>query len=192
MTVRILIAFLLLFKIGYSQILTADAMKVKTAFDNLSADTNSKKLQEDYIAAFPSDSNSFLKIFGPEKFDQLYSESYKYLEALEKCAATFPIEVINKCIDIGKDLGWDADAVGQLQQMSVDLAIKCTTVFVSKYKTLEGKEQNNLINFYADVENHNAYPEYQELINKLNSIGEKDIAKKLEIARTIRMNRHDH
>jgi hypothetical protein len=192
MTTRILITFLLLFKIGYSQTLIADAMKVKTAFDNLSVDTNSKKLQQAYIAAFPSDTNTFLKVFQTEMFDQLYMDSYKYLEAFEKCAIIFPTEVIGKCVDIGKDLVWEEDAVGQLQHMSVKLAIKHVIVFVSKYKTLDGKEQNQLINFYADVENHSAYPEYQELINTLNSIGEKGIAKELETVRAIRKGRHDH
>ena len=192
MTTRILISFLLFCKVGYSQTLIADAKKVKSAYENLSADTNSKKLQQVYIAAFPPETNSFFAIFQTTKFDQLYMDSYKYIEAFEKCAATFPTEVIGKCVDIGKNLVWDADAVGELQQISVNLAIKHLTVFISKYKTLDKREQDKLINFYADVENHSAYPEYQELIDKLKLVGEIDIAKKFETARTIRMKRQDH
>jgi hypothetical protein len=192
MTARILIGFILLFKVGYSQTLIAEALKVKTAYDNLSADTNSGKLQQVYITSFPSNTNSFLKVFQTEKFDQLYMDSYKYIDVFEKCATNFPAEVIDKCVDIGKNLVWDADAVGQLQHISVNLAVSHTAIYVTKYKTLSSKEQSSLINFYADVENHSAYPEYQELINKLNLIGENNIAKDLETARTIRKRKRDH
>lgn len=169
-----------------------DVTKVKSAYENLSADKNSKKLQQDYISAFPSDTKTFLAVFQSDKFDQLYSDSHKYIEALENCATNSPTEVISKCVDIGKNLVWDADAVGLLQHISVDIAIQHPPTFVSKYKTLNDKEQDKLINFYADVENHSAYPEYQDLIDKLNSIGEKDIAKKLETARTFRKAKHGH
>ena len=192
MRIKFLFIFLLLSIYGYSQALIPDAVKVKTAFNNFSADTNSKKLQQIYVAAFPSDTKTFLKVFQAEKFDQLYMNSYKYLEAFEKCATTFPTQVIGKCVDIGKNLVWDADAVGQLQQISVQLATKYVKIFVKKYKTLDSKAQDKLLTFYADVENYNAYPEFQELILRLKSIGETDIAKKLDRARTLRKAGSNH
>ena len=192
MRVKLLLIFLVLSLCSHSQTLIPEAIKVKAAFNKLSADTNSKKLQQLYIAAFPSDTKTFLKIFQTEKFDQLYSDSYKYLDAFEKCATTFPSQVISRCVDIGKNLVWDADAVGQLQQISVRLAIHHLTFFVNKYKTFDSKAQNHLLRFYADVENFKAYPEYQELINKLKNIREADIAKKLESARILRMAEDDH
>ena len=192
MRIKLLLIFILFFECAHSQTLIPDALKVKTAFDDLSADTNSKKLQQIYVAAFPSDTKIFLKVFQTEKFDQLYMHSYKYLEAFEKCATRLPTEVVGKCIDIGKNLVWDADAVGQLQEISVRLALKHLTTFVNKYKTLGSKAQDKLLTFYADVENYNAYPEFQELIDKLKNIGEKDIAKKLGSARTIRKSRQNH
>jgi hypothetical protein len=192
MRIKLLLIFLLLSLGSHSQILIPDATKVKAAFNKLSADTNSKKLQQLYVAAFPSDTKTFLKIFQTEEFDQLYLDSYKYLDAFEKCAKTFPTQVISKCLNIGKNLDWDADAVGQLQQISVRLAIRHLALFVNKYKTLNSKAQNHLLRFYADVENFKAYPEYQELINKLKNVGEGDIAKKLENERTLRMAKTDH
>jgi hypothetical protein len=191
MRIKLLSIFLLFSLSSHSQTLIPDAKKVKTAFDKLSADTNSKELQQLYVAAFPSDTKTFLKIFQTEKFDQLYSDSYRYIDAFEKCAKNFPIQVISKCVDIGKNLVWDADAVGELQHISVQLSIHHLPSFVKKYKTLDSKAQNHLLRFYADVENFKGYPEYQELINKLKIIGEVDIAKKLENARTIRMAKND-
>ena len=115
-----------------------------------------------------------------------------YFKLLEICSQNFPKEAINKCIDIGKNLVWDADAVGELQNLSVNLAIKYFKIFVDKFKTLNSKEQQSLINFYADVENQSSYPEFQKLINKFKKIGETGITKELETARSIRMKRQDH
>jgi hypothetical protein len=91
----------------------------------------------------------------------LYSNSYNYLEALERCAGHFPAEVISKCVDIGKDLVWDADAVGDLQEISVSLASKYANIFIKKYNALSSKKQNKLMVFYADVEKHGSYNIYQ-------------------------------
>jgi hypothetical protein len=174
---------------GFAQQLIPEALKVKTAYERLRMSANSKELQQNYISAFPSDSRTFLKVFMTEKFDQLYTNSYLYIDILDTCSDNFPKEVLSKCIDIGKNLVWNADAVGSLQRLSVNLAIKNPQLFVNKYQTLNDKEQESLINFYADVENHDAYDEYQKLINAAKSIGEIGISKKLEIARTERKKR---
>ena len=177
------VAFLFFLMSVSSQTLIPDAVKIKTAFEKLSVEPDNKQFQKNYITAFPSDTKTFLSVFQTEKFDQLYSESDKYLDTLEQCATTFPVEVISKCINIGKNLVWDADAVGQLQKISVRIDVRYTSYFVSKYRKLNKKEQDRLINFYADVENHRVYKSYQDLIDKLNSVGQMDISKKLEIAR---------
>lgn len=189
-----LLPLVLLFFTGpiISQTLHPQAVKIKTAFEKLSLDTNNRKLQKNFVAAFPSDAQTFLDIFLPEKLDQLYSESYRYLQMLKRCAKTIPKNVIGKCIDIGKDLVWDADAVGHMQKIIVELSMDYLKVFIGKFGTLSTDEQNRLINFYADVENHNAYTIYQDLIDKLNAIGRTDITAKLEVARTDRKNRQGH
>jgi len=192
MNTHFLLFFLLFCRFTFSQTLSPEALKVKTAFENLSADDNSKRVQRIYIAAFPSNTKTFLNVFHPEKFDQLYTGSFKYLEAFEKCSTNFPKKVLNKCIDIGKNLVWDADAVGQLQHISVRLSVKFLSIFVNKYKSLTNEEQEKLITFYADVENFDHYSEFQELIDKLNNIGETDIANKLISGRTLRKSNRDH
>jgi hypothetical protein len=192
MKTRIFISLLLFCKAGFTQTLNADAIRVKSAYEIFLTDTSSKKLQQVYIDSFPSNANSFLAIFQSTEFDQLYIDSYKYIEALEKCETTFPKEVISKCVYIGKNLAWDADAIGHLQQISVDLALIHLNVFITKYKTLDKKDQNKLITFFADVENHKAFQQYQKLIDKLESVGEIDIALKLDSARAIRIKSFEH
>jgi hypothetical protein len=192
MTTRIFISLLLFCKVGFTQTLNADAIRVKSAYEIFLTDTSSKKLQKIYIDSFPSDANSFLAIFQSTEFDQLYMDSYKYIEAFEKCGTTFPEEVISKCVDIGKNLAWDADAIGHLQLISVDLALTHLNVFITKYKTLNKKDQSKLITFFADVENHKTFQQYQKLINKLESVGEIDIALKLDSARAIRIKSFEH
>jgi hypothetical protein len=186
------ITFLLTFKCLISQTLMPVASKLKTAYEKLLSDTGNNKLQERYIVAFPSDTKTFLNIFQTKNFDQLYENSYQYLELFEKCAPAFPKEVLSKCMEIDKNLIWDADAVGQLQQISVSLSVKYFTIFIAQYRTLSSKEQNGLINYYADIENYNAYSEYQDLIDKLNSVGQRDISNKLQNARTKRKKLKDH
>jgi len=186
------ISSLLFIATGFSPTLIPEALKLQTAFANLSADPDNKRLQENYIAAFPTDTKTFLIVFQQEKFDQLYSESNKYINELERCSTSFPEKAMSKCINIGKNLIWDADAVGELQQISVTLNARYISVFISLYKNLKNKEQENLIQFYANVENHGTYKIYQDLIDKLNSVGQRDISEKLETARTSRKLQKDH
>lgn len=176
----------------FSQTLFPEAQKIKYAFEKLSADSNNQKLQIEYIESFPSDTKSFLKVFQTYNSEQLYSVSFEYLGMLKQCAENFPEKVLSKCIDIGKNLVWEADAVGGLQHLSVEIAVKNVNIFVEKYKTLNSKEQNHLIKFYADVENHRAYTEYQDMIEALKSVGEMNIARKFEKARAIRIKEKDH
>jgi hypothetical protein len=58
----------------------------------------------------------------------------------------------------------------------VELGNKYTTIFVQKLNSLKPVEQSNLIKFLADVENHDAYPEYKQLIKAINDAGQKDLA----------------
>lgn len=180
------ISFLIILNVTFSQPLIPVAEELITAFVKLKSDANNKQLQADYIRVFPSDTKTFLSVFHTENFDQLYNDSDKYIDAFEKCGITFPGVVMEKCIAIGKNLAWDADAVGKLQQISVELAVLYPSVFVAEFKKLDYENQTNLITFYADVENHKAYPVYQELIIQLKNIDQGGIIKKLESARSTR------
>jgi hypothetical protein len=52
--------------------------------------------------------------------------------------------------------------------------------------------QKRLIVFYADVENHQAFPECQLIIEQLKKLGEGDLAHMFEAARFSRMNQKVH
>ncbi len=175
-----------------SQSLLPESIRIKKAFDHLSADPSSKVMQAEYVAAFPENTNDFLRVFNPKQFDQLYQNSFEYLNVLEKCGTSFPNEVINKCIHIGKNLVWDADAVGQLQHICVRMASAHPTVFLKQVDKLRTIEKDSLISFLADVENHNTFKDYQQLIDVLNSIGEVQIAERFENERSKRKSRKDH
>ncbi len=193
LTMKTLFLFLIMFNATYSQSLIPEALTVKTAFDSLLLDSTSTSRQQIYVSAFPSDTKTFLRVFASKKFDQLY-DGHDYIETFERCAANFPVEVISKCVDIGKNLVWDADAVSYLQHMSVRLAIDHTTVFIKKFQTLSKAKQSSLVTFYADVENHRVYQAYNELLAKLNSAGASKIANALAEAKTLRIEKgkHDH
>lgn len=192
MKILLTAAILTLFEMSFCQSLLPQAVRVKKAYEMHLQDTAASTGKMGYVTAFPSNSEVFLKVFNPKTFDQLYSVSYNYIDALQQCAASYPKEVISKCVDIGKELTWNADAVGYLQKASVTLAAKYPGLFVDKYKRLHENEKKKLIGFYADVENHSAYPEYQELIDSVKRIGSTAIAKRLETARVEREKVKNH
>jgi hypothetical protein len=175
---------------SFSQTLFPEGQKLKQAYEKLVIDSFNPKLQINYVEAFPSDTGIFLKIFASPKFDQLY-DGFQYIFLFEQCGRLFPKEVIGKCIDIGKNLRWDADAVGYLQRISINLATRNIPEFVAKYNSLSEKKRDDLLNFYADMEDP-TFKGFQDLIDELKSVGETSITFKLEKARTDRMQRQHH
>jgi hypothetical protein len=115
-----------------------------------------------------------------------------YINALNICATSFPYSVISKCLDISKHLVWDADAVGYLRELDMELIITHLPLFIRKFNTLNIAEQDSLIAFYADIENFSAYPEYQHLVNDLKALHQDALCKKLVMAKRKRMRSRDH
>lgn len=186
----ILFLFLLIAVKALPQQLSVESKKVKNAFTELIRTGYTSASMLNYIECFPSDTQTFLPMFASEKFDQLY-DGHEYIDALEKCGGRYPKEVIRKCINIGKDLAWDADAVAYLQDASVRLAFSNPSIFAQEYHNLSSTGKNGLIAFYADVENHRVYKDYQALIDSMKTL-DHEIAQKLEIARTERIKMDDH
>jgi hypothetical protein len=123
---RVLTTALLLVVFGtsFAQNLLPEALQVKDAYEKLLKSPSRENYREVYVMSFPSSSKTFLKVFNSKTYDQLFSVSYQYIDALQRCAGSYPKEVISKCVDICKDLTWDADAVSYLQHTSVSLASK--------------------------------------------------------------------
>jgi hypothetical protein len=173
----ILIFFLIaLANLVFAQRLSTKSKEVASAYSQLKMHPDSKSCQLNYINIFPRDTTQFLRVFDPPGYGQLYNDSFDYIKDFFKLSKNYPVAVISKAIDIGKDLRWDADAVNYLQHGIVELGNKYTTLFIQKINSLNPKEQANLIIFLADAENHHAYPEYKQLIGAINDAGQKGLA----------------
>jgi len=180
----LLIVILPLF--SFSQKLSPKSEQVKAAWEALSKQPDSKQLQLAYLKTFPSNKRNFIAVFAPDNFKQLYDNSHVYIESFAGLAKQYPTEVIDKSVNIGKDLKWDADAIGDLQHAIVEMGIGNTVIFSKKLKSLTAIQQSHLAIFLADEEGIKHDRTYQELIDALTKIGEKSLASKFEIARTDR------
>lgn len=160
----------------FAQQLSSKSKEIIAAYNQLKKHPDSKTYQLDYIKVFPSNSTDFLKTFDPEDFSQLYSNSYQYIDALVKLTKNYPSAIICKSINIGKNLVWEADATGQIQHELVAMGNSFTPIFIKAIKSLTPKEQAGLITFLADVENHQAYPEYKRLFKSIVHAGDKGLA----------------
>lgn len=172
--------------LSFCQPLSADSKNVKAAYDELAKHADSKQKQLAYLKAFPENKKQFLEVFGAADFGQLYKGSHEYITAFFELSKKHPAAVIDKSINIGKDLIWDADAVGDLQHSIVEMGNEHTSTFARKVNALTAQQRNNLAKFLADVENHKTYPEYQALIDALNKIHQVKLAGRLIKARTER------
>jgi hypothetical protein len=191
-TIACLLLFTALQNTSFCQTLSNDSKKVLAAYEVLEKHPNLKRAQLSYLQAFPGNKSRFLAVFDPENFGQLYSRSDKFIAAFAGLASTFPAEVINKSINIGKDLIWQADATGYLQHAIVQMGNEHTNIFATKLNALPAPQQNNLVKLLADVENHRAYHEYQALIDALNKTHQPKLATLFVNARTEREKRkHD-
>ncbi len=168
--------------LAFAQQLSTKSKQVLTVYNQLQSCPGSKTCALNYIEVFPDDTAQFLRVFAPADFGQLYKSSDNFIDEFFKLSRYHSVLVINKAIDIGKDLKWDADAVGYLQHGIVALGNRYTRLFILKINSLKPKEQSNLITFLADVENHDAYPEYKKLIKSINDAGRTDLADKFKTA----------
>jgi hypothetical protein len=185
-TIGCLLLFMASANASFCQPLSADSKNVKAAYEELVKHPDSKQKQLAYLKAFPENKKHFLEVFGAADFGQLYKDSHEYITAFFELSKKHPAAVIDKSINIGKDLIWDADAVGDLQHSIVEMGNEHTSTFATKVNALTALQQKNLTKFLADVENHKAYPEYQALIDALNKVHQVKLAGRLIKARTER------
>jgi hypothetical protein len=171
---------------GFSQDSIPASKKVIIAYGLLIENPASNQAQLGYIRAFPADKAIFMTVFQPKHFGQLYHNSHEYITAFLNLAKYHPQLIIDKSVSIGKDLIWEADATGDIQNGIMTLSVTYPDLFIKKLKTLTRVQQKNLITFLADVENHPAYPHYQQLIDILNKKRETRLATRFIDARTVR------
>ncbi len=169
-----------------TQTLSEEARQLKAAYEASSADTASNILGRALLFAFPNNKATFIAVFDPPDFGNLYHGSFEILERVEGCVKYDPQIAGDKLIAICKDLHEGVDAVGYIKHMTVSYGIYYPDLFAEKIHGLASSEMDGLIRFLADVENHGAYPEYQDLINALKTNGYDQLAAACEQARTSR------
>jgi hypothetical protein len=105
---------------------------------------------------------------------------------LSALAEKHEAEVGRFVVQLSKDAQWDADAPNYLKHETVAYGDQHTQTFASLLKQLQIAERAKLIIFLAHAENFAAYPEFQQLIDHLKTLGQNDIAKEFEAARAAR------
>lgn len=167
--------------------LTPEAGKVRDAYEWLLKQSNLPENQLLFIRSFPDNKNAFIETFTPHTFDQLYFQRDLYLAKYHEFGRMYPKQVLAKSVEIGKKLHVADGPAAEIQKSIMDIANSRPEVFVTEMKGLNKKERLALVTFMADINDHNSYPQYQELIDKLLKIEANNIADMLIEARDVRM-----
>lgn len=118
---------------GFSQTenLIPEAKEIKLAFENLEKNPQSSTYQETYFNVFPDKADLFRKVFASPKFDQLY-DGHLYIFQLNDLSQKYPEKIGSKLIGLCVGLKkWEVDAVGYIQNVTMEFANKNYKNFVS-------------------------------------------------------------
>ena len=162
---------------------SAQARKLTIALANLRKNPNDPTAQQAYLQTFPKTYASFLHLFGYPG-GEMYDGSHEYMDVLPSLAVNHERGLGQFLIQLSKDAHYEADAPGDLQETTAKYASQHTKGFVELVKQLSIEKRAHLITFLAEgVEDFDAYPQYQEAIDHLNSLGEKCLAEEFQVAR---------
>ncbi len=160
--------------------LSPNARKLADALTELQKKPDDPEVQERYLDAFPHDYKAFLSLFD---LGRELSDGHDYIRILPSLAKHHELEVGQLLVQLSKDAHYEADAPSYLQRATAQYANRHTESFVKLVHQLSPRKRSRLVTFLADVENHGAYPEYQGIIDHLNALGQKHLAKEFEAAR---------
>jgi hypothetical protein len=163
------------------QQLSAEGRNLTEVRAELQRKPDDATVQQLYLEAFPHDWKAFLRLFGYPN-GELY-DGHEFISVLPSLAKHHDVEVGTLLIQLSKEAEYDADAPSYLQHATAAYAAENTGTFASLVGQLSPTERLHLITFLADVENHSAYKEYQDIINHLKSLGQDSLAKEFEMAR---------
>jgi len=172
---------------GQDRRLSPEGSKLANALAELHKKPDDPAVQEQYLAIFPHDYKSFLGFFD---FRRELSDGHDYIEVLPSLANTHEETVGTLLIQLSRDAHKEADAPTHLQSATAAYGDQHTKAFAAIMNQLSPTERAKVITFLADVENHMAYPEYQHIIDHLNSLGQLGLAQQFVMAREERMRRH--
>ena len=186
--VSYLVVFILLPTVLFAQKpLTPEATKVRDAYEWLLKQSNLPENQLLFIRSFPDNKDAFIETFTPHTFDQLYFQRDVYLAKYHEFGKMYPKQVLAKSIEIGRKLHVADGPAAEIQKSIMEIANSHPAALVAEMKGLGKKERLALVTFIADVKDHNSYPQYQQLIDKLVKIEATNIADMLIEARDVRM-----
>ena len=158
--------------------LSADSTRLVAAHAALAKDPSSKDTQRTYIDSFPSTGSSFLAVFMPADFGQLYSTADTYVSELGRIGERFPDLVFTKSLRIAHSLKWDADAVNFLQGMIIDLATSRPKEFSAAVSALPKQHQDGALGFLVSGP-HRPTKEFYALISEVRASGNAALASRL-------------
>jgi hypothetical protein len=154
------------------------------AWEALKKNPHDSKTQEMYLNAFPQNYKEFVAFFVD---DHNFSDGFDVIMVLPSLAENHADKLGKLLVELSRDAKWDADAPNYLQHVTTIYAGQHAKTFASLINQLPPKDHANLITFLADKENHTVYKEYQDLIERLRSIGQDRLAKEFEVARDSRV-----
>lgn len=172
--------------------LSPQAQELKSLLTSLKERPNDKSIQLQYLEKFPKDIGAFRFLFDQSDFAELYLDSEEYISSLYDIEKDQPDTVGKILIGVSKDAPQGADALSYLRKVTAQYAGKHTATFAKLLHNNTDADRAKLIKYLADVENHNFYPEYQQVITNLRKIGETDLARQFETARSTRMKQKGH
>ena len=160
--------------------LSDPAQRVKNAYAALVKAPSERNVQLAYLAAFPADFATFLAVFMPKDFKQLY-DGHDYVFALSDIGNVLPEQTFAKILKIESTAKWQADAPNYLQHVSIKLALQHPRQFVSGLGRLSPSEQNGVIEFLVDGP-HRPTEDFKKLTEELKRLGYVPESKQLRQA----------
>jgi hypothetical protein len=150
--------------------------------------------QRKYVKQFPSDYQTFAKVFDPPDFGYLYRSCFDYIDVFHTISNNFPHEVCKKLVSLSKDgelylkqSAFIADAPALLQQTTIQVGVNHPDQFLDVVHQLSGNQKKDLATFLADVESFSAYSEYQSLLDTLSNRRESRLLELFLEAKQARM-----
>ena len=156
------------------------ARALKDALAQLQKRPDDRKLQEQYLKAFPHTYKEFLGFFDTGRE---LADGADYIDVLPSLAKNHEAAVGNLLVQLSKDAQKEADAPTYLQEATKIYGSEHAKEFSAILSTLSNKDRKNLIEFLADVENPDADDKYQAIIDHLRELGQFALATEFEKAR---------
>jgi len=167
-----------------AEVLSPKAQALAVALAKLKEHPNDFAAQEYYLDTFPRNYNEFLQLFDLDR--ELYFDSHDYISILPSLAKTHELQVGQLLVGLSKNAHYEADAPGDLRDVTTEYGSEHTKIFARLLLRLSATDRAHEITFLADAENFGGYPDFQKLIDNLKSLGQQQLARAFETARTKR------